>query len=95
MKNYFEQAVNDIKKRYEGYLKDRDDCMNKAYIINENTAENTVPTFAGGTMLASFILNMLIIASTGTATISFTEGVNYLLPLFSNISTDFFKIRIE
>ena len=94
MKNYFEQAVNDIKKRYEGYLKDRDDCMNKAYIINENTAENTVPTFAGGTMLASFILNMLIIASTGTATISFTEGVNYLLPLFTNISTSFFPFIV-
>ena len=94
MKNYFEQAVNDIKKRYEGYLKDRDDCMNKAYIINENTAENTVPAFAGGTMLASFILNMLIIASTGTATISFTEGVNYLLPLFTNISTSFFPFIV-
>ena len=33
MKNYFEQAVNDIKKRYEGYLKDRDKCLNNAYII--------------------------------------------------------------
>lgn len=94
MKDYFEQAVNEIKKRYDVYIKNRDKCINNAYIISENRNENLATTFFGGTFIFSFIINTIALALAGNHLLAFTEGVNYLLPLFSTIPADLFPLIV-